>query len=74
VYGRRATPYEVLAEFSTRVGGSYGAEDVLPRMAQILRDAVGASRATVWLRVGDELRPAALSPPGGAAPTSARGR
>jgi hypothetical protein len=74
VYGGRATPYEVLSEFSTRVGGSYAAEDVLPRMAKILRDAVGASRATVWLRVGDELRPAALSPPGGAAPTSARGR
>ncbi|HSJ51985.1 MAG TPA: histidine kinase [Actinomycetota bacterium] len=62
VYGRRATPYEVLAEFSARVGGSYGDEDVLPRMADILRDAVGADQATVWLRVGNELRPAALAP------------
>ena len=64
VYGRRATPYEILAEFSGRVGSAYESDDVLPRMARILRDAVGASRATVWLRVGDELRPAAVSPTG----------
>jgi signal transduction histidine kinase len=64
VYGTRATPYEVLAEFSGRVGGAYGDEDVLPRMAQILRDAVGAARATVWLRVGGELRAAAVVPEG----------
>jgi signal transduction histidine kinase len=68
VYGRRATPYEVLAEFSTRVGGSYGDEDVLPRMAQILRDAVGAHRATVWLRVAGALRRAAVSPQDGDGP------
>jgi signal transduction histidine kinase len=62
VYGTRATPYEVLAEFSDRVGASYGSEDVLPRMAQILRDAVGAAEAIVWLRVGGELRPAGVVP------------
>jgi signal transduction histidine kinase len=61
VYGRRATPYEVLTDFSERVGGSYAAEDVLPRMARILADAVGAARAIVWLRVGPQLRPAGLS-------------
>jgi signal transduction histidine kinase len=64
VYGGRATPYEILAEFSARVGSVYEADDVLLRMARILRDAVGASRATVWLRVGNELRPAAVSPTG----------
>lgn len=62
VYGRRATPYEVLAEFSDRVGGSYASEDVLGRMATVLRDAVGARSAVVWLRVGTELRPAAVVP------------
>jgi signal transduction histidine kinase len=61
VYGGRATPYEVLTDFSHRVAGSYAAEDVLPRMARILADAVGASLAIVWLRVGPELRPAGLS-------------
>jgi signal transduction histidine kinase len=62
VYGRRATPYEVLSEFSHRVGGSYAAEDVLPRMAEILAGAVGASRAIVWLRVGAELRAVGRAP------------
>jgi signal transduction histidine kinase len=64
VYGGRATPYEVLTEFSARVGGSYGSEDVLPRMAQILLSAVGAKRAMVWLQIGDELRPVAIAPDG----------
>jgi signal transduction histidine kinase len=31
-------------------------------MAQILRDAVGAGTAIVWLRVGDELRPVGVVP------------
>jgi signal transduction histidine kinase len=62
VYGRRATPYEVLAEFSERVGESYATEDVLGRMAQILGQATGAGSARVWLRVGARLQPAASWP------------
>jgi signal transduction histidine kinase len=62
VYGKRATPYEVLAEFSTRMGATYATDDVLPRMAQTLGEGTGARAATVWLRVGDELRPAASWP------------
>ena len=62
VYGRRATPYEVLAEFSHRVAGSYASEGVLPRMAAILAGAVGAARAVVWLRIGGELRAAGSAP------------
>jgi len=62
VYGRRATPYEVLTEFSERVGESYATEDVLGRMAQILGQATGAGSARVWLRLGTELRPAAAWP------------
>jgi signal transduction histidine kinase len=68
VYGRRATPYEVLSEFSHRVGGSYASVDVLPRMASILAGAVGATRAIVWLRIGGELRPAGIAPDEGPAP------
>ena len=60
VYGGRATPYEVLTEFSDRVGGSYASEDVLPRMARVLADAVGAQDAVVWLHVGNELRPSGI--------------
>ena len=62
VYGERANPYEVLTEFSSRVGGAYATEDVVPRMAQILGEGAGAKVARVWLRVGRELRPSASWP------------
>ena len=69
VYGSRATPYEVLSDFSQRVGGSFASEDVLLRMATILGDAVGAREATVWLRVGKELRPAGFASSNGDRPS-----
>jgi signal transduction histidine kinase len=69
VYGKRATPYEVLSEFSGRVGEAYAADDVLPRMAQVLAAGTGAEAAAVWLRVGDELRPTAVWPAEATAPT-----
>ncbi len=62
VYGRRATPYEVLTEFSERVGDSYATEDVLPRMAQVLGEGSGAEVARVWLRSGRYLHQAAAWP------------
>jgi signal transduction histidine kinase len=62
VYGQRATPYEVLTEFSERVGESYATEDVLGRMAQILGQATGAGSARVWLRLGTEFQPTASWP------------
>ena len=68
VYGKRATPYEVLSEFSDKVATAFAAEDVLPRMAQILARGTGASSARVWLRFGEELRPAASWPEDGSAP------
>jgi signal transduction histidine kinase len=66
VYGKRATPYEVLSEFSDKVATTYAAEDVLPRMAQILATGTGASSARVWLRIGEDLHPAASWPEDGA--------
>jgi signal transduction histidine kinase len=62
VYGKRATPYEVLSQFSDRVAGAYSSEDVLPRMARVLGEATGASRADVWIRLEDEIVPAASWP------------
>ena len=62
VYGKRATPYEVLSEFSDRMASSYSTDDVLPRMAQLLGEGTGAQRAGVWLRVGSEARLAASWP------------
>lgn len=63
VYGMRATPYEVLSEFSERMGGSYAPEELAPRMARLLREGTSATRAEVWLRVGSEIRPEAAWPP-----------
>jgi signal transduction histidine kinase len=71
VYGKRATPYEVLSEFSERVGNTYANEELLPRMARALGEGTGAARADVWVRVGDELRPEAAWPDD-AEPTSPR--
>jgi signal transduction histidine kinase len=62
VYGRRATPYELLAEFSDRVAETYADDDVLPRMARVVGEGIGASRADVWLRVDDRLRVSASWP------------
>ncbi len=56
VYGRRATPYEVLAEFADRIGSTYLSEDVLSRMARLLGEGTASDQASVWLRVGSELR------------------
>lgn len=68
VYGHRASPYEVLSEFSSRMAGGYETEDLLPRMARILGEGTGAGSTRVWLKVGDELRaeaawPASEDPP-----------
>jgi signal transduction histidine kinase len=61
VYGERATPYEVLSEFSERIAGTYSTEDVLPRMAELVAAGTGAERTAVWLRLGGELRVEAWS-------------
>jgi signal transduction histidine kinase len=59
VYGKRATPYEVLSEFSDHLGDAYSTDAVLPQMARMIGEATGAERAAVWVRVGDEFRQAA---------------
>jgi len=70
VYGERATPYEVLSRFSEQVGETYSGEDILVRMARLLAEGTGATSAVVWLRVGDEVRPAATWPTNGAMATA----
>jgi signal transduction histidine kinase len=72
VFGRRSTPYEVIGEFAERLGEAYSTDDVLPRTADILRASTGADTARVWLRFGDELRPAAVSPSGAPAARAMR--
>jgi len=72
VYGKRATPYEVLSEFSEHVGETYSGEDVLQRMVRLLAEGTGATTTVVWLRVGSEIRPAAVWPSNGGAPAPRR--
>jgi signal transduction histidine kinase len=60
VYGQRATPYEVLAQFSDRVAESYATDDVMPRMARVLAEGTGAQRADVWLRSAGSWHQAAV--------------
>ena len=62
VYGKRATPFEVLSEFSERVGETYSVDDVLPRMTQLLAAGTGAREARAWIRHGRTLRASAVAP------------
>jgi signal transduction histidine kinase len=62
VYGERATPYEVLAELGGRLSDTYDAGEVLPRLARVLGEGVGARRARVLLRVDGRLQPVATWP------------
>jgi signal transduction histidine kinase len=55
VYGERATPYEVLSEFSERMADTYALDDILPRMARVLSEGTGGT-SEIWLRVGSVLR------------------
>ncbi len=67
VYGHRATPYEVLARFSDRIGGTYEADTVLPRLARVIAEGTSAASAEVWLLTGGTLTRAAAWPEGAAA-------
>jgi len=63
VYGKRASPYEVLSEFSDRVATSYAADDVLQKMARLVGEGTGAAEAGVWLAAEGRLSASASWPP-----------
>jgi len=63
VYGRRATPYEALSQFSEHLSETYSHEDILDRMSRILAQGTGAERAEIWVRSGQRLVLASASPP-----------
>ncbi|MDX1692061.1 MAG: hypothetical protein R3290_13665, partial [Acidimicrobiia bacterium] len=62
VYGRRATPYEVLSDLTGRLAGAEREEGLFERMAERLAEGTGAARAVVWVAEDDGLRPAAAAP------------
>lgn len=51
VYGKRATPYEVLATLTERIGNTFAPELLIPEMARAVGEGTGARTADVWLRV-----------------------
>jgi signal transduction histidine kinase len=63
VYGKRATPYEVLSRFSEQMADAYALDDILPTMAKVLAEGTGG-RSEIWLRVGGALRTVATWPNG----------
>jgi signal transduction histidine kinase len=64
VYGRRATPYQALSDFAGDMAGQLDLTEAVDRMVSVLASATGADRAEAWIRVGSELRPAAIWPRG----------
>jgi signal transduction histidine kinase len=62
IYGRRATPYEVLAAIAADMGSAGGGDGQLEGMAALLADGTGAEHATVWVNVDDGLRATACWP------------
>ena len=77
VYGKRATPYEILSEFSGKMAGASDPEELLKEMARTLADGTGAISARVLLKVGEELRLVASHPEipaAGDAPAESNGR
>ncbi len=69
VYGKRATPYEVMAGFAHRVSGSLSVDQILPEMAEVAARGVGArgARVRVALPTGERTVtwPADADPVGG---------
>jgi signal transduction histidine kinase len=64
VYGERATPYQVLSDFAADMASQLDLGEALDRMVSLLAGASGATRVEAWIRVGAELRPAAVWPAG----------
>lgn len=65
VYGRRATPYEVMADFGHRMAQTPSADELLRDMAAAAATGVGASKARVRLFLESGER--AVTSPAGAA-------
>ena len=70
VYGRRATPYQALSDFAGDMAGQLDLTEAVDRMVSVLAGATGADRAEAWIRVGTQLRPAAIWPHGSASSTA----
>lgn len=64
VYGKRATPYEVMAEFGHRMAGVVSADEVLSDMAGAAAHGVGGTAARVTVSLADGRERSATWPAG----------
>jgi len=62
VYGRRATPYEVLTALVDDLPTGAASDDQLEGLATLLADGTGARHATIWVELDGALRAAACAP------------
>ena len=70
VYGERASPYEVLSRFSSRMRDAPATQEVLPQIARLLGQATAAETVTVWITTDGSLEPIATWPTDRLAPPS----
>ncbi|MDH5372666.1 MAG: histidine kinase, partial [Acidimicrobiia bacterium] len=63
VFGKRATPYEVLSKTTTRLADSGSPEETLAQVARLVVDGTGAAEAVLWLKIGDHMQPHSAAPP-----------
>ena len=74
VYGNRATPYQVLSDFSDRVAGTYASMTSWSGWRRSSLTGPAPREVDVWLRVGGELRPVAAWPADGSRAVDRRDR
>jgi signal transduction histidine kinase len=74
VYGRRAAPYQALAELGRRLAQAVSLEQVLPGVAEVSGRSIGAAHATVRLAVtgGDDVVAHWPTPPAPDRPASSK--
>jgi len=70
VYGTRATPYEVLAAMTARIGESADPAAVLGEAARLLAEGTGAGQAVVWVAQEGRLVARATAGDSGAGPAA----
>ncbi len=62
VYGRRATPYEVLSNATARLAGASNPDDALTQLTTLIGQGTGASEVVLWLVVGETMVPRSAVP------------
>lgn len=62
VYGERATPHEILVDFSRR-SSELSDDELIDQVPKLVADGAGAASATLWVRVGNGFRTASTWPP-----------